>query len=50
MIPWIDIIGMRHRLVHADFVINMNVLWSTVHDDLPPLVDVLERIAPEPLD
>lgn len=49
-VPWIDIIGMRHRLVHAYFDINMDVLWRTVHDDLPPLIDVLERIAPEPLD
>ena len=36
---------MRHRLVHAYFDINMGVLWSTLVDDLPPLVDMLECIA-----
>src|SRR5450759_4059720 len=36
-IPWDDIIGMRHRLVHAYFDINLDILWRTVQDDLPPL-------------
>ena len=43
-IPWEDIIGMRHRLVHAYFDINLDILWRTVQDDLPPLISVLESI------
>ncbi len=35
------IIGMRHRLVHAYFDINLNILWKTVHEGLPPLVRTL---------
>jgi uncharacterized protein with HEPN domain len=46
-IPWDDIIGMRHRLVHAYFDINLNILWRTVQDDLPPLIAQLERLAPK---
>lgn len=42
-IPWDDIIGMRHRLVHAYFDINLDILWKTVQQDLPSLVDALER-------
>jgi len=42
-IPWDDIIGMRHRLVHAYFDINLDILWRTVQDDLPPLVIELEH-------
>jgi len=42
-IPWEDIIGMRHRLVHAYFDINLDILWNTVQKDLPPLVDVLQK-------
>lgn len=45
-IPWDDIIGMRHRLVHAYFDINLDILWRTVQDDLPPLIVELERVAP----
>jgi len=46
-IPWEDIIGMRHRLVHAYFDINLDILWRTVQDDLPPLVSALEYILAE---
>lgn len=40
--PWEDIIGMRHRLVHAYFDINLDILWRTVQADLPALVSILE--------
>ncbi|MBI2437856.1 MAG: DUF86 domain-containing protein [Lentisphaerae bacterium] len=45
-VPWADIIGMRHRLVHAYFDINLDVLWETVQDDLPPLVAQIELLLP----
>ncbi len=41
-IPWDDIIGMRHRLVHAYFDINLDILWKTVQQDLPPLAEKLQ--------
>jgi len=41
-IPWEDIIGMRHRLVHAYFDINLDILWRTLQDDLPALATLLE--------
>jgi uncharacterized protein with HEPN domain len=43
-IPWEDIVGMRHRLVHAYFDINLDILWRTVQDDVPFLTKVLEKI------
>lgn len=43
-LPWEDIIGTRHRLVHAYFDINLDILWSTVQSDLPPLIAVLEQV------
>lgn len=46
-LPWEDIIGMRHRLVHAYFDINLDVLWRTVRDDLPSLVAPLEKALKE---
>ncbi len=41
-IPWNDIIGMRNRLIHGYFDIDIEVVWSTVTRDLPPLIDALE--------
>jgi uncharacterized protein with HEPN domain len=43
-IPWDDIIGMRHRLVHAYFDINLDILWKTTQEDLPSLITELENI------
>ena len=43
-IPWSNIIGMRNRLIHAYFDINLDILWKTVIEDLPPLIFELEKI------
>jgi len=43
-IPWEDIIGMRHRLVHAYFDINLDILWHTVQDDILSLIALLELL------
>jgi uncharacterized protein with HEPN domain len=45
-VPWDDIIGMRHRLIHAYFDISLDILWRTVQDDPPPLASVLESLVP----
>jgi uncharacterized protein with HEPN domain len=45
-IPWADIIGMRNRLIHAYFDINLDILWKTLTEDLPTLIADLERILP----
>lgn len=43
-IPWQDISGMRNRLIHAYFDIDLDVLWSTITKDLPLLKTELEGI------
>lgn len=40
-IPWTDIIGMRHRLIHGYFDINLDIVWTTVTQELPELIDEL---------
>ena len=46
-IPWAQIIAMRNRLVHVYFDINLDVLWQTVQQDLPPLIVQLEALVPQ---
>jgi uncharacterized protein with HEPN domain len=41
-IPWPDIVGMRHRLIHAYYDINYEILWATVKVNLPDLIRTLE--------
>ena len=37
-------IELRNRLIHGYFDINLDIVWDTVLEDLPPLVTVLEKI------
>lgn len=48
-IPWLQIVGMRNRLIHGYDAVDLNVLWDTIIDDLPPLIDELEKILPSEL-
>jgi uncharacterized protein with HEPN domain len=43
-IPWLDISGMRNRLIHAYFDVDLDTVWSTVNRDLPTLKAELEKI------
>lgn len=43
-IPWIDIIAMRHRLIHGYNDINLDIIWNTVKVDVPVFVVELESI------
>ena len=45
-IPWDDIINMRHRLTHAYFDINLDIVWQTIRADLPELIKELKAIIP----
>jgi len=42
-IPWAAIVGMRHRVVHAYYDIDLDRVWDTLTADLPPLIVALER-------
>jgi uncharacterized protein with HEPN domain len=41
-VAWLDVIGMRNRLVHAYFDINKDILWATVKVSLPELKKALQ--------
>lgn len=43
-IPWADIIAMRNRLIHVYFDIDLDRVWDTITDDLPPLITALEEM------
>ena len=45
-IPWTDIVGMRHRLVHDYFRVDLQRVWETVQEDIPRLIEHLEPLVP----
>ena len=45
-IPWPEIIGMRNRLVHAYFEVDLKRVWKTALQDIPRLIDFIEPLVP----
>jgi uncharacterized protein with HEPN domain len=45
-IPWKNIIGMRHRVVHDYIHIDYDLVWEVVTHDIRPLIVELNEIAP----
>lgn len=45
-IPWQAIIGMRHKVVHDYMDVNEDVVWGTIVEDLPFLINELKKIVP----
>lgn len=43
-IPWRNMRGMRNRIAHGYFDINLEVVWDTVQTALPQLLDKLREI------
>lgn len=47
-IPWREIVGMRHRLIHGYLQVNLDTVWKAVERDLPALERSLRALA-EPM-
>jgi uncharacterized protein with HEPN domain len=42
-VPWRQIIGMRHRVVHDYLDVDLEIVWQVVRGDLPGVIADLER-------
>lgn len=47
-IPWSDIVGMRHVLVHDYFGIDREAVWSVVDQQLPALKQEIRKLLERP--
>jgi uncharacterized protein with HEPN domain len=46
-IPWRQVRGMRNRLIHGYYEVDLDVVWDTVVHNLAPLLKILEQIVPD---
>lgn len=43
-IPWEDIIGMRNKIAHEYFGVDIEIIWETIQESLPELKKMMKRI------
>ena len=40
----LDILGMHDRIAEGNDMVNLDVVWSIVRDDLPPMILMMEEL------
>jgi len=41
-LPWQEIVGMRHKIVHDYLGVDFDIVWQVVAHDLPDLIRLLQ--------
>src|SRR3989338_4769319 len=44
-IPWKEMAGMRNKMIHEYFGVDLKIVWKTVKQSLPDLKKLLENIS-----
>lgn len=45
-VPWAKIVGLRHRIVHEYFRLDLDVIWRIVGADVPALAATMKPLVP----
>jgi uncharacterized protein with HEPN domain len=47
-IPWAEITGLRHKLVHDYFVVDLRIVWQTATEDVPLVRPLIAKLLDDP--
>lgn len=48
-IPWAEITGLRHKLVHDYFVVDLGIVWQTATEDVPLVRPLIAKLLDDPI-
>ena len=46
-LPWKKMVSMRNIMIHEYEDVDLDIVWDTVKNDLPPLISLLEPLIPK---
>lgn len=46
-IPWREIVGLRNRVIHEYFGVDLDIVWEIIKHDLPDLKEKLKNVFEE---
>jgi hypothetical protein len=47
-IPWARMVGVRNKILHEYFGVDVEILWQTIQEDLPSLKSQVKRLSVTP--
>lgn len=45
-VPWVQMVGLRNRIIHEYFRLDRDVIWQIVQKDVPALLALVEPLVP----
>ena len=43
-IPWEKMVSMRNKVIHEYQNVDLDILWKTIKEDLPPVKDAIKKL------
>jgi len=45
-LPWAEMVGMRNKMIHEYDDVDLTIVWDTLKNDIPKLIETIEPLVP----